>query len=304
MKRYRFATKSLLAAAIALALPVEAELVDNGDGTVTDTDTGLMWLQDAGASGWRSWDEAQAWAENLEFAGYDDWRLPSAGLTDTGGLYEPSGCATVAGTCNSGWNIVRDSAELAKLYNDTLGNPSSLGSSGWTWPGNAGPFTNIQADYWLADEYAPRTTNAWRFYAYQGMQTSARKRFGKFAWAVREVSTEIIVAIDIKPDSDSNSVNPRSKGKIPVAILGGPEFDATQADAATVRFGSGEAAPAHDGGHVEDVNEDGFPDLLLHFPTQDAGIACEDASASLSGQTFAGQAFSGSDALSPTGCKK
>ncbi|AET69319.1 Protein of unknown function (DUF1566) [Desulfosporosinus orientis DSM 765] len=54
--------------------------VDNGDGTVTDLATGLMWMKyDSGAlmdNGAIDWDDALTWAENLEYAGYDDWKLP------------------------------------------------------------------------------------------------------------------------------------------------------------------------------------------------------------------------------------
>jgi hypothetical protein len=51
-------------------------LVDNGDGTVTDTITGLMWQQaEAGAM---TWAEALAYCESLILAGYGDWRLPNA----------------------------------------------------------------------------------------------------------------------------------------------------------------------------------------------------------------------------------
>ncbi len=50
-------------------------LVDNGDDTVTDTATGLMWQQtEAGAM---NWEDALAYCENLELAGYTDWRLPN-----------------------------------------------------------------------------------------------------------------------------------------------------------------------------------------------------------------------------------
>lgn len=50
--------------------------VDNGDGTVTDTATGLMWQQaDDGVT--RNWEDALAYAESLTTAGYDDWRLPT-----------------------------------------------------------------------------------------------------------------------------------------------------------------------------------------------------------------------------------
>jgi len=50
--------------------------VANGDGTVTDTDTGLMWQQ-ATAPGAYTWQQALSYCENLTLAGYPDWRLPS-----------------------------------------------------------------------------------------------------------------------------------------------------------------------------------------------------------------------------------
>ena len=58
---------------------------DNGDGTVTDKATGLMWMKiDSGKlqagknkDGKLNWQEALDWAENLEYAGYSDWRLPN-----------------------------------------------------------------------------------------------------------------------------------------------------------------------------------------------------------------------------------
>lgn len=61
------------------------EFKDNGDGTVTDAATGLMWMKvDSGAlkagrkkDGKLNWQEALKWAENLEYAGHSDWRLPN-----------------------------------------------------------------------------------------------------------------------------------------------------------------------------------------------------------------------------------
>lgn len=51
--------------------------VDNGDGTITDLATGLMWQKvDDGTT--RTWEDALSYAENLSLAGYDDWRLPNA----------------------------------------------------------------------------------------------------------------------------------------------------------------------------------------------------------------------------------
>jgi hypothetical protein len=49
---------------------------DNGDGTITDPATGLMWMQDDHNEA-LNWEEALSYAENAEEAGYSDWRLPS-----------------------------------------------------------------------------------------------------------------------------------------------------------------------------------------------------------------------------------
>ncbi|MBP7866612.1 MAG: protein kinase [Acidobacteria bacterium] len=54
--------------------------VDNGDGTVTDTKTGLMWTKtDSRKAAGRgmNWDEAKAWVDGLTTGGHTDWRMPS-----------------------------------------------------------------------------------------------------------------------------------------------------------------------------------------------------------------------------------
>lgn len=52
------------------------DFVDNGDSTVTDQATGLMWQQvDDGNT--YDWVEALAYASESELAGYTDWRLPN-----------------------------------------------------------------------------------------------------------------------------------------------------------------------------------------------------------------------------------
>ena len=49
---------------------------DNGDGTVTDNVTGLMWQkQDDNIT--RNWEASLAYCEQLELAGHSDWRLPN-----------------------------------------------------------------------------------------------------------------------------------------------------------------------------------------------------------------------------------
>ena len=54
--------------------------IDNGDGTVVDMATGLMWLKDPQAAGLGMtmyWYDAINACENLFYAGHDDWRLPN-----------------------------------------------------------------------------------------------------------------------------------------------------------------------------------------------------------------------------------
>lgn len=106
----------------------------------------------------------------------------------------------------------------------------------------------------------------------------------------------IPIPIDIKPGSDPSSINPRNKGVVPVAVLGSTNFDALQVDVSTVRFGPEGALPTHDG-LVEDVNDDGFMDMVFHFVIRETGIACGDTEASLTGKAFDGRIVVGTDSV-------
>lgn len=110
------------------------------------------------------------------------------------------------------------------------------------------------------------------------------------------------VMIDIRPTTFPNSINPRSKGKIAVAILSTRSFDAATVDPTTIRFGvTGiEAAPVHSA--MEDVDGDGHIDMILHFITQDTGITCGNVSASLTGAIVSGVMIAGSDSIETVGC--
>ena len=92
------------------------------------------------------------------------------------------------------------------------------------------------------------------------------------------------VDIDIKPGSFPNTLNlKKKKGVIPVAILGSDEFDVTLVDVTTLTFGVGAQVPDHDltdvfvyTEHLQDVNGDGFMDLVSHYVTDGTGIASGD----------------------------
>ncbi len=53
----------------------EPNYQDNGDGTITDLNTGLMWQKSTGDK--MTWDEAKSGEDSFDLAGYDDWRLPT-----------------------------------------------------------------------------------------------------------------------------------------------------------------------------------------------------------------------------------
>lgn len=120
--------------------------------------------------------------------------------------------------------------------------------------------------------------------------------------------TVLPVAIDIKPGTDPNSINPRSNGTIPVAILttsraAGEEidFDAQQVDRSTVAFGPNAASLIR--ASLEDADADGDLDLVAHFRTVETGIACSDTKATLTGKTTAGRVIEGKDSINTVSCR-
>jgi len=111
----------------------------------------------------------------------------------------------------------------------------------------------------------------------------------------------LTITVDIKPGSDPNSINPKRKGVIPVAILTTAGFDATTVDPLSVEFGPDGATESHGKGHIQDVDGDNDNDLLLHFKTQETGIAKGDTEACLTGRTFGGDNLEGCDAIKTVG---
>ena len=67
-------------------------------------------------------------------------------------------------------------------------------------------------------------------------------------------------------------------------------------------FGPDGAPLAHrNGPHFDDVNDDGWTDLLGHYRTQETGIAPGDEEACLTGETLDGTPIEGCDAIRTVG---
>ena len=110
----------------------------------------------------------------------------------------------------------------------------------------------------------------------------------------------ISIEIDINPGSDLNCFNSDGHGIIPVAILGSETFDVTEVDPTTVTLdnqtvktkGNGDAQAS-----IEDVNDDGFDDLVIKIMDADGTYAEGEGTATLTGELFDGTPIEGSDSI-------
>ena len=94
------------------------------------------------------------------------------------------------------------------------------------------------------------------------------------------------IQIDIRPGSDRNPVNPKSKGVLPVAILGAQDFDVHNIDLLSLELaGAKPRTPGQSGniGSFEDVNDDAMTDLVLHFDMDELNISDQTTELALEG---------------------
>ena len=117
------------------------------------------------------------------------------------------------------------------------------------------------------------------------------------------------VAINIKPGDKDDTINPKSRGKITVAILSSRQFDVPdRVDTASLTFGrtGDEDSLAFCNPTPADVNSDGLQDLVCHFYAQSAGFECRDTEGVLKGETVDGrplEGIEGRDAIDGLRCK-
>jgi hypothetical protein len=108
------------------------------------------------------------------------------------------------------------------------------------------------------------------------------------------------INIDIKPGSQSNPINPKSIGKIPVAILSTADFNApSEVDKSSLTFGrtGDELSLVSCNKRGEDVNGDGLLDLVCHFKTRLTGFQIGDIEGILKGLTLEGLSIEGRDSV-------
>ena len=119
---------------------------------------------------------------------------------------------------------------------------------------------------------------------------------GGYRLLISGVSPPLLqINIDIKPGSgDVAPINPKSRGKIPVALLGASDFTVQEVDPTSLTFGhSGDEASLAKCGEPTDVNGDAWMDLLCHFENQNAKFAATDDEAILRGELHSGTKFEG-----------
>lgn len=118
---------------------------------------------------------------------------------------------------------------------------------------------------------------------------------------IENIGTEVVnIDIDLKPGSDTNSVNLDSKGTIPVAILSTAEFDANMVDPTSVTLAGATVGVKGKSDKLmvslEDVNGDNLLDLIIHIVNE---MTLNEGSTEvlLQGYTFDGIYIEGTDTV-------
>ncbi len=162
---------------------VNAALINRGGGLIYDDVLDITWLQDANyantsgydSDGRMSWDAAVAWADQLVFGGYDDWRLASMDV---------NGDDTIVNCNGASESACRDN-EYGYMYYQNLG-----GNLGDDLRGDqtVDDFTinNIHSVYWSGTLYPLFPNTAWLFGFGSGNQNGDVKDNNCYAWAVMD----------------------------------------------------------------------------------------------------------------------
>ena len=110
---------------------------------------------------------------------------------------------------------------------------------------------------------------------------------------IQDAENYRMVNIDIKPGSDLNPINIKSKGTTPVAILSDQFFNAKDVVISSVLLA--DASPRKSS--FEDINNDGFQDLILRFDTQSLQLKATATIVVLTGRLNDNTLIKGSDSV-------
>ena len=136
---------------------------DNGDGTVTDNLTGLIWLKDTNCFGMCSISE---------------------GLNDCYRLSEGQ-CGLTDGSSAGDWRLP-NSNELASLVHKGYYNPAVSNTTGTGQWSEGDLFNNVQSySYWSSPTDASTTVSAWGVNVYSGRMYDFSKTSYGYIWPVR-----------------------------------------------------------------------------------------------------------------------
>jgi hypothetical protein len=160
--RWAVAAKHLATAVLVawtgFAGNASATLISRGPDLVYDDVLNITWTRNAnlpGSSG-LGWAGANAWAANLEFAGFDDWRLPTINLTTP--TTTTTDCRLVsAADCATNGN------ELGYMFYQNLAGLAGNTETGTQTAVGGELLTGIQPFYWSSTEFAPGIPLAWVF---------------------------------------------------------------------------------------------------------------------------------------------
>ena len=142
---------------------VSPRFTDNNDGTVTDNQTGLIWLKEANCFGLRNWNEA---------------------LTDCNGLASGS-CGLTDGSNVGDWRLP-SKKELISLTQDDYYNPALPNTTGTGQWSEGDPFTNVQSfRYGSSTTCAFDTDFTWNVYVSYGEVSNGLKSNNSYLWPVR-----------------------------------------------------------------------------------------------------------------------
>jgi hypothetical protein len=206
--------------------------------------------------------------------------------------------ATTTGVFTGYSCVDNDGVSPCRINGAILGTPGSF----FTPKGVPG-FENLLIA--ISTDASGAIVSSFAFYSYQFEVLQALFGFDTpyEAWDGGTLTMASVVqsgSMLVHPSGGSPDINVKSNGSIPVVLYSNANFDATQAT--NIAFGPGGATAIHAGGHASDQNADGVDDLVVHISQKAAGLGCGDTSATLTGVTGDGYAFSTTAAVNVKGC--